>query len=48
MLIESLVADSSKSGDYAVVVFRDAVVLVSSGGTIVNNIVVAVFGEEVY
>ena len=48
MSIESLVADFSKSGDYVVVAFGDAVVLVSGGGAIVNNIAVAVFGEEVY
>ena len=42
MSVESLVADS---GDYAVVVFGDAVVLVSGGGAIVNN-AVAVFGDN--
>jgi hypothetical protein len=41
--VESLVADSSKSGDYTVV--GDAVVLVSGGGAIVNNIAVAVFSD---
>jgi len=41
--VKSLVADSGKSGDYAVV--GNAVVLVSSGGAVVNNIAVAVFGD---
>jgi hypothetical protein len=41
--VESLIADSGKSGDYAVV--GDAVVLVSGGGAVVNNIAVAVFGD---
>jgi hypothetical protein len=30
---------------YAVVAFGDAVVLVSGGGAVVNNIAVAVFGD---
>ena len=45
MSVESLVANSGKSGDYAVVAFGDAVVLVSGGGAVVNNIAVAVFGD---
>jgi len=45
--VESLVADSSKSGNYAVVAFGDAVVLVSGGGAVVDNIAVAVFGDVV-
>ena len=36
------------SGDYAVVAFGDAVVLVSGGGAVVDNIAVAIYGEEVY
>ena len=46
MSVESLVADSGKSGDYAVVAFGDAVVLVSGSGAVVNNIAVAVFGDN--
>ncbi len=46
MSVESLVTDSGKSGDYAVVAFGNAVVLVSGGGAVVNNIAVAVFGDN--
>ena len=46
MSVESLITNSGKSGDYAVVVFGDAVVLVSGGGAVVNNIAVAVFGDN--
>ena len=47
MSIESLVADSSKSSNYTVVAFGDAVVLVSGSGAVVNNLVVAVYSADV-
>jgi hypothetical protein len=43
--VESLITNSSKSGDYTVIAFSDAVVLISSSGAIVNNIAVAVFSD---
>jgi hypothetical protein len=43
--VKSLVANSSKSGNYTVVAFGNAVVLISSSGAIVNNIAVAIFGD---
>ena len=46
MSVKSLITDSSKSGNYTVIAFGDAVVLVSGGGAIVNNIAVAVFGDN--
>jgi hypothetical protein len=44
--VESLVTNSDKSGDYAVVAFDDAVVLVSGGGAVVDDIAVAVSGNN--
>jgi hypothetical protein len=44
--VESLDADSDKSVDYAVVAFGDAVALVSGGGAVVDNIAVAVSGDN--
>ena len=43
--MSSLIANSVKSSNYTVVAFGNAVVFISSGGAIVNNIAVAVFGD---
>jgi hypothetical protein len=45
LLVESLITNSSKSSNYTVVAFSNAVVLVSGSGAIVNNIAVAVFSD---
>jgi hypothetical protein len=47
LLVKSLITNSSKSGNYTVVVFSDAIVLISSSSAIVNNITVAVFSNVV-